>query len=61
MRLLNLINYFAQVSEVMNRRDNSYTSEDINNYNEQLASMTEDCPFEVREISNNNESSFCLA
>ena len=61
MRLLNILNYFAQVSEVMNSRDNSYSSGEINSYNEQLSNMSEDCPFQVRELSNSNESAFCLA
>ena len=42
MRLLNILNYFAQVSEVMNRRDNSFSSEEINRCNDQLAEIADD-------------------
>ncbi len=49
MRLLNILNYFAQVSEVMNRRDNSFSSEEINRCNDQLAEIADDNPFQASE------------
>ncbi|MBR5640217.1 MAG: hypothetical protein IKW83_10900, partial [Muribaculaceae bacterium] len=54
MRLLNILNYFAEVSEVMRSRDNSFSSEEINGCNEQLAELAESNPFQ-------NSESECLA
>ncbi len=62
MRLLNILSYFAQVSEIMNRRDSAYTSEELNSYNEQLASMSENFPFQEMGLSDKcNDEIYSLA
>lgn len=62
MKLLSILKYFAEVSEIMSRRDSCYSSDEINNYNEQLASLSDHCPLrDVKFNSSNLNEELCLA